>query len=63
MFRIYNARVSKKNKPFHLHADDYDAQTGGMLTQDEKVLAAYSTKLIEAQKKYPVREKESLSTD
>ena len=53
----------KTNEPFHLRADACDVQVGGMLTQDDKALAAHSTKLNEAQKKHPVAEKELLAID
>ena len=53
----------KTSDPFHLHADACDVQVRGMMTQDDKVLAACSTKLNEAQQKHPIAEKESLAID
>ena len=53
----------KINEPFHLHAGACDEQIGGMMTQDNKVLAAYSTKLNESQAKHSIAEKELLSID
>ena len=57
------SHVPKKNEPFHSCAGACDAKVRGALTQDNKVLAAHSTTLNEAQKKCLVAEKESLATD
>ena len=49
------------NKPFHVHADASDNQLGAVISQEGAPIAFYSRKLIPAQKKYDIIEKELLS--
>ena len=51
----------KVSEPFYLYTSACGAQVGGMLMQNEKTLATHSTKLNEAQQKYPATDKELLA--
>ena len=53
----------KINEPFHLYKDACHVQIGGVMTQDNKVLAVCSTKLDEAPRKHQITEKELLAID
>ena len=47
----------KINEQIHLYTDACHIQIIGVITQDNKVLTVYSTKLDEAQRKHPTTEK------
>ena len=47
----------KINEQIHLYTDACHIQIIGVITQDNKVLTVYSTKLDEAQRKHPITEK------
>ena len=49
------------SKPFNMHTDSSDNQLGGVISQEGKPIAFFSKKLNQAQKKYPITEKELLS--
>ena len=49
------------SKEFIIHTDASDVQLGGVITQDNKPLAFFSRKLLDAQKSYTVTERELLS--
>ena len=51
------------DRPFHLYPDACDVQIGEFLLQDDKTLGCYSKKLNNAQKKYPITDKELLAID
>ncbi len=49
------------NKPFHIYTDAFSYQIGAYIVQDDKPVAYWSRKLNNAQQKYTVGYKESLS--
>ena len=49
------------SRPFNVHTDSSDYQLEGVISQDGKPIAFFSKKLNQAQKKYPITEKELLS--
>ncbi|OWZ05701.1 polyprotein [Phytophthora megakarya] len=49
------------DKPFHLYADAGGLQLGGIIMQEERILACYSRTLTEHQKNYTTMELELLS--
>ena len=49
------------SEPFDVHTDSSDYQLGGVISQKGKPISFFSKKLNQAQKKYPITEKELLS--
>ena len=47
------------SKPFHLHTDSSCVQLGSVITQSDKPIAFYSRKMNDAQKRYPMVNKNS----
>ena len=68
-FKMVRAKISNEamlvhpdfSKPFDVHMDSSDYQLGGVISQNGKPIAFFSKKLNQAQKKYPITEKELLS--